>query len=138
MNAVVVYHFTKKEGQWIVRIDKAHGSKEYHQRHVHIYRKGLKGEYSWNVDGTRHDQRRFPVNEKQINRARELAATALGVRKESLQFLTSISGGWRVTISFTGADEQTRTIASFYVRVREDLFLFGANSGLTAWILAEY
>ncbi|MBE3874492.1 hypothetical protein HJ162_15240 [Vibrio parahaemolyticus] len=56
-------------------------------------KKGIKGEYSWNDDGTRHDKHKFPNNDKGIGKARELASDALSVPVSSLEFITAISGG---------------------------------------------
>ncbi|EGU4189944.1 hypothetical protein HWU03_004149 [Vibrio parahaemolyticus] len=78
---------------WSVRVDSRHGDKDYHRKHVHISKKGIKGEYSWNDDGTRHDKHNFPNNEKSIGKAKKLAADALSVPVSSLEFITAISGG---------------------------------------------
>jgi hypothetical protein len=50
-------------------VDPPRGNVPKAQRHVHISRRKLGGEYSRNVDGTRHDKRRFPPSDKYMNRA---------------------------------------------------------------------
>lgn len=85
------------EGEWEVRVDGPHQANG--QRHVHIRRKrGRKGEYSWNVDGSRHDEHRFPVNEGMIARAKEIAAGKLRVPVGSLQLLTNLPTWGRVRV----------------------------------------
>lgn len=89
------------EGEWEVRVDGPHQANG--QRHVHIRRKrGRKGEYSWNIDGSRHDEHRFPINEGMIARAKEIAAGKLRVTEESLQLLTSLTTGCRVIVMHEG------------------------------------
>ncbi|WP_319557686.1 DUF6367 family protein [Thiomicrorhabdus sp.] len=89
------------EGEWEVRVDGPHQANG--QRHVHIRRKrGRKGEYSWNADGSRHDKHRFPVNEGMITRAKVIAAGKLRVPVDSLQMLTNLPTGGRVRVMHEG------------------------------------
>ena len=75
-------------GGWVYRIDK----RTHHTlKHIHIKRKkDLKGEYSWNIDGSRHDKHKFPANEKMIKRAKEIAAEKLRVPIHTLRFITTL------------------------------------------------
>ena len=78
------------KGGWEYRIDnpKHHSG----QKHIHIRRKrGLKGEYSWNIDGSRHDEHKYPSNEKMIKRAKEIASEKLNIPVDVLQLITSLS-----------------------------------------------
>lgn len=91
-----------ERGGWVVRRDAPHGNVPNAQRHVHITRRGLGGEYSWNADGTRHDEHRFPPNEKCIKRAKEIAARHLRVSESTLQLIVGLEGGARVVIEEIG------------------------------------
>lgn len=71
----LVFAYWVCDGEWEVRIDGPHLNPPLGQRHVHIRkRKGRKGEYSWNLDGTRHDKGKFPRNEQGIEAARANAS----------------------------------------------------------------
>jgi len=135
MHDILLCHYTKTEGQWIIRIDKPHGDKKYHQRHVHISRKYLAGEYSWNVDGTRHDKHRFPASEPQINKAKELAAAELRVPVSTLQFLTGIEGPCRVSASQTENEKPRRQLFSTYIRAKYCVIMLGTEDGLTFLVI---
>lgn len=88
-------------GEWEVRLDGPHQPNG--KRHVHVRRKrGRKGEYSWNEDGARHDKHRFPVNEGMIGKAKNIAASKLGVPIDSLAFLTGLPRGGRIVIHHDG------------------------------------
>jgi len=87
---------------WTVRLDAPHGNAPNAQRHVHITRRKLGGEYSWNIDGSRHDRHRFPLNEKCIKRAKEIAASRLRIPITALQLATAFEGGARITVAETG------------------------------------
>lgn len=81
--------FWISQGGWDIRIDNPHT--ESGSRHIHIRRKRKrKGEYSWNRDGSRHDRQRFPVNEADINRTKEIAAQRLKIESSTLQFITDL------------------------------------------------
>jgi len=78
---------TVKKGPWEIRIDSPHvasGSK-----HIHISCIKLDGEYSWNIDGTRHDRHKFPGDEKWIKKAKYLASVHLGVPESTLQLIVA-------------------------------------------------
>lgn len=126
-----------KAGPWRIRIDKRHGPEAHHQEHVHISRNGLKGEYSWNKDGTRHDKHRFPTSEQQINRAKELAASALNIPQSTLQFITAINGGARVSVSAVPDSARARSVLSVYIRLDQRLVFLGSPEGLVTVVWDE-
>lgn len=126
-----------KVGPWRIRIDKRHGPEAHHQEHVHISRNGLKGEYSWNKDGTRHDKHRFPASEQQINRAKELAASTLNIPQSTLQFVTAIDGGTRVSVSAVPGSARARSVLSVYVRLNQRLVFLGSPEGLAIVVWDE-
>ena len=95
---ILCYSTTKHVGDWTIAIHKPHGNKDHDRKHVHISKKGLSGEYSWNIDGTRHDNHRFPNTEKCIKTAKEHAATALGVSVATLSFMYGFEGGNNITL----------------------------------------
>jgi hypothetical protein len=134
---VAICLLTTKVGPWRVRIDKRHGQEAHHQEHVHISRTGLKGEYSWNKDGTRHDKHRFPASEQQIGRAKELAAAALKIPSSTLQFITAIDGGTRVSVSSVPVGARARSLLSIYVRLGQHLVLLGSPDGLVVFVSDE-
>jgi hypothetical protein len=82
-----IFFLTLRDGPWEIHIHGPHGSAGC--KHIHITRNGLKGEYSWSVNGTQHDKHKFPSNEKWIKRAKTIAAEHLNVPASTLQFLTS-------------------------------------------------
>ena len=124
-----------KDGSWTIRVDAPHGNQPYHRRHVHICKKGLKGAYPWNEDGTRHDKHRFPPSEQSIVAAKRYAAEALGVDADSLSLITSISGGVRVSVLASDTPtERRRSIFSSYLRIKETLVIFGTERGLVLTI----
>jgi hypothetical protein len=82
--------FWTRTGEWEFVIHGRHSDKG--QRHVHVRRiRKRKGEYSWNIDGSRHDVHKFPENDKGIVRAKEIAAQRLKVDPSVLTFVTSFS-----------------------------------------------
>lgn len=88
-------------GEWEVHLDTAHTP--IGQSHVHVRRKrGRKGEYSWNEDGSRHDKHKFPASEGMIKKAKEIAANRLGIPVGSLQFLAGLPRGGRIVILHDG------------------------------------
>ena len=119
-------------GKWEVRLDGPHQSNG--KRHVHVRRKrGRKGEYSWNEDGSRHDKHRFPVNEGMIGKAKEIAANKLGVPISSLSFLTGLPRGGRIVVIHDGLPWFSETYifgeSELIVLVSEDwLILVSLNS----------
>lgn len=85
------------KGAWEVRVDSPHQATGH--KHIHIRRKrNGKGEYSWNLDGTRHDKHRFPVSEGMIGKAKQIAADELKIPISSLEFLTSVPKAERISI----------------------------------------
>ena len=129
------YYMIVHDGQWNIRVDQQLGDGRHHQRHVHVTRKGLKGEYSWNVDGTRHDKSHFPASEEQIGKARELASKALNVPMAKLQFITMENGGNFVSIESVGRE---RRVFSMYIRVKEQIIIFGTSEGGIVILVMEY
>ena len=127
---VLCYSTTTKVGPWRVRVDKAHGREGHHQEHVHISRIGIKGEYSWNSDGSRHDKHKFPNSQRGIAKAKRIAAEALNVPHTSLQFVTSLTGGCRATLSETGKGSRPRSIVTMHVRASEILVILGTSESL--------
>ena len=124
-----------KDGPWTIRVDRPHGDQPYHRRHVHISRKGLKGAYSWNEDGSRHDKHRFPPTAQSIVAAKRYAAEALGIDSGSLSFITSISGGVRISILASDPySKRSRSMLNSYLRVKEILVVFGTERGLVVTI----
>lgn len=89
-NTPIFFALWTAEGSWEIRDDKAH--QPGGRRHVHIRRRrGRKGEFSWNDDGTRHDKNKFPVSEGMINSAKEIVSEKLGIPVGSLQLVTSLT-----------------------------------------------
>ncbi|MCC8538915.1 DUF6367 family protein [Xanthomonas axonopodis pv. poinsettiicola] len=125
----VCYTPATQKGPWSIRIDKPHGREAHHQEHVHITRKGLKGEYSWNKDGTRHDKHRFPASEQNIAAAKRLASGALNVSAASLQFLAAAESSCTVSVSESPPAARARSLLSVYVHRQERLILLGSASG---------
>lgn len=125
-----VFHAQFKNNKgWLVRVDSKHGDKNYHRKHVHISKKGIRGEYSWNVDGTRHDKHNFPKNEKSIEKAKELAANALSVPVSSLAFITAISGG--IWYNFNTSNDRFST----YVNKNRIIVILQAESNILTVII---
>ena len=126
------------DGRWSIRVDKQLGDGRHHQRHVHVTRKGLKGEYSWNIDGTRHDKSRFPASEEQIDKAKELASNALNIPKNILQLITMEDGGKFVSVlSQDDSANRERRLFSMYIRVKEQIIIFGTTEGRIVILVME-
>lgn len=83
----ILMFLTLREGPWTIHIHGPHTAEG--QRHIRLSRKKLRGEYSWNIDGTRHDSHRFPETEKSITAAKKIAAKCLGVDPGILRFLVA-------------------------------------------------
>lgn len=119
-------------GEWEVRLDGAH--QPIGKRHVHVRRKrGRKGEYSWNEDGSRHDKHKFPANEGMIVKAKEIAANNLRVPISSLSFLNVLPRGGRIVVLNNGHPWFSETYifgeSELIVLVSEDwLILVAPNS----------
>lgn len=129
MNNFILHHISKKEKGWTIKTHSRHGDKSYHKKHVHVSKNGLKGEYSWNDDGTRHDEHKFPSSEKSIVKAKELAASALGVDASTLQFIAGSTGG--VWYKF----ESNRERMSTYVHKGKMCLTFEIPQGLVTVIV---
>ena len=95
---ILLCYTSKKTGDWKITIHSRHGDKPFNRKHVHISKNGLKGEYSWNEDGTRHDCHKFPISEKCINAAKKHAAEALNVNLNILSFIGGIEGGVNISL----------------------------------------
>lgn len=127
-----------KSGDWTIRIDSPHGPKDYHRKHVHVSKRGLDGEYSWNIDGTRHDKRRFPSSEKCISAAKQHAASALGIPAGALQLMVAERGGARISIRPTlDPTKRIRPVLSMYLPVRRSMVILGSPNGLVLVIEEE-
>lgn len=130
MEQVLLYCLGRQVGDWTIRVDPPHGQKEYHRRHVHIKKRGLGGEYSWNEDGTRHDKHRFPRSDACIGAAKNHAASALGIPVSSLSFLVGEAGGARIALWSNDGTKTRLPLFNAYVRVRFSLVFFGSPQGL--------
>ena len=95
---IILSYVTKRVGDWTITIHSPHGDPPHNKKHVHIKKRGQSGEYSWNIDGSRHDNHKFPNTEKCIKAAKEHAATALGVNASTLSFICAIEGGVNITL----------------------------------------
>ena len=113
----IVSIVTRIAGPWRITIHPQHGNAAHARRHVHIARKGIKGEYSWNIDGTPHDRHGFPDDLAQVEAAKEHAATALKIDKGDLTYLFRVEPKNRVSIR-TACEEvgPTGPLFSIYVR----------------------
>ena len=133
MSQVVLHHITKNIQGWIIRIDNPRGDKDYHQKHVHLTKKKLGGEYSWNVDGSRHDSFKFPLSEKSIEKAKKLAAKELNVEKDRLQLLTSSAGkvNYKITTEY---DDSIDDSFKIYIHKNKVLIIFMTQNGLVSVI----
>jgi hypothetical protein len=120
-------------GDWTIRTDTPHGNVPNAQHHVHIEKRGLKGEYSWNIDGTRHDDHRFPKNEQCINAAKRHAAEALGISSNILQLVVALPGGQRVSVRGVGSSQEFRC----YVRKGYVMIFMASPVGLVCIQLQE-
>jgi hypothetical protein len=138
MNQVFLYCLTKNVGDWRVRIDSRHGNVSHGQKHVHIAKKGLTGEYSWNVDGSRHDAHKFPFTEQCIKAAKGHAATALAIPESSLSLIIGIPGGSRISLRNNVYEKyKNMPILNSYVSKRLSLIFFGSPAGLVL-VIGEY
>jgi hypothetical protein len=77
-----------REGRWTLRLDKPHYTGD--QDHIHIEKKGLQGEFSWNEDGSRRHRGKFPPGVKNIKKAKKLAAEYLGVDGRTLSLIAML------------------------------------------------
>jgi hypothetical protein len=93
----VLYATWTEQGLWEVRVDRPHLA--VGKRHVHLRRRRKRnGEYSWNVDGTRHDKHRFPYSEDMLASAKEIAASHLGIPASSLELISTTPPLGRIVI----------------------------------------
>ena len=126
----------RQDGGWTIRVDRPHGTNKWDQKHVHVRRKKVKGEFSWNADGSRHDKGKFPASERWINRAKELAADALGVGASSLSLVTLIEGIARLYVRSNHAVERrSLTTLNMYVRKNHVAVILASQAGLVVVIL---
>lgn len=98
LESIVLSFISRQVGDWTITVHSQHGDQPHHKKHVHIRKNGLSGEYSWNVDGSRHDSHRFPGNEQCIKAAKEHASKALGVSPSIFSFICAINGGVNITL----------------------------------------
>ena len=138
MNQIFLYCLVRQVGDWTIRIDSPRGNVPHSQKHVHVEKKGLSGKYSWNVDGSRHDEHKFPLAEQCIKAAKGHAATALKVPASSLTFIVGIPGGSRISLrSKEHAKYRSMPLFNSYVSKRLSLIFFGSPVGLVL-VLGEY
>ncbi len=122
-----------REGEWEVQVHGRHVPPG--QRHVHVRRRRKrKGEYSWNVDGTRHDKNAFPVSEKELSAAKALAAKRLRVDPSILRLLTSTSGPCLVIVT---SEHDAHTLPIVELRTLSGVVLLEAEEGLAIVELPE-
>ena len=135
----ILYALTFREGNWYIRIDPPHVSGG--QRHVHITAGRVRGEYSWNVDGTRHDKHKFPANEKAIHAAKRLAAKHLGVSAAQLSFLTMLPAFGQVEISpeqsVTDKPRGGAVAVVLFSRVKAQIMFLRGRAGRVHILLIE-
>jgi hypothetical protein len=122
------------DGEWEVRVDSPHSPSGL--QHVHIRRRRKRrGEYSWNVDGTRHDNHKFPASEKDINRAKAIAAECLRVDPAILRFISITSAPCVITVT---REDNVDVAASLELQVRSgSVLLVEVNEWLTLVELPE-
>jgi len=138
MSDLVLCLICKKVGPWQIQIHSRHGPNVYDQKHVHITRSGLGGDYSWNKDGSRHDKHLFPKLEPMIKKAKSIAAKELGIPVGSLQLVTNVPGGLYVNIShIDDATGRARTLLDVYIRVNEVCHILGEERGLVVVVSDE-
>ena len=124
-------YLVQRDGDWSIRIDSRHGPDQHQRRHVHISKRGLKGEYSWNEDGTRHDKHRFPVSEQCIRGAKERASRALNIPVSSMHLIVAERGPVRISARSTGSGvSESSSTVSAYVNARRSFIVIGAALGI--------
>jgi hypothetical protein len=117
-------------GDWTIRTDSPHGNVPNAQKHVHVKKRGVSGEYSWNIDGSRHDASRFPYSEQCIKAAKQHAASALGVSVASLNLVVAVPGGRRISLrSGQPWEADGMVIFNSYVRKHVLLAVFEHERG---------
>jgi len=90
MDNSLFFCFWTRTGEWEFVVHGPHTDQG--REHVHVRRiRNRKGEYSWNIDGSRHDKGKFLENEKGIVRAKEIAAGHLKIEPSVLSLITSFS-----------------------------------------------
>lgn len=130
MAITIIQALVTEIGDWTISIHPRHGKSEHNRKHVHVRKRGVKGEYSWNDDGTRHDKHRFPKSEQAIIRAKELAAEALKISSSVLHFLVETDGGVYIDVKIEKIAGEEGDGFRHYVRVGEDAYLFEGPNGL--------
>ena len=130
MSLVILQILTTQIGDWTISVHPRHGSKDHDKKHVHVKKRGMKGEYSWNEDGTRHDKHRFPGAEQCFNRARDLAASALNVPANTLQLITGFEGGVFVSVQDNWYAPHINKEFNSYVHKGKFVTILGGSSGL--------
>ncbi|MDQ1339983.1 MAG: hypothetical protein QG567_1139 [Campylobacterota bacterium] len=107
---VFLYALTERYKGWEITIHSQHGPNESHKKHIHL--KNGKIEYSWNIDGTRHDNHRFSKNEKSIETAKDIASKKLGIDRNILQFIVFVDAKERFTLK----EDNNTIIYRYYVK----------------------
>jgi len=133
MSQIIIHKLIKNTGSWTIRIDSPHGNEDYHQRHVHITKKKLSGEYSWNEDGSRHDKHKFPTFERYIKKAISLAENELNISKGTLKFITINSG--KVFYSVESIHNDSKDLFRTYIHKHKLLIILMSENSLISVIL---
>lgn len=133
MSQIILHSLIIKTGSWTIRIDPPHGDKEYDYKHVHILKKRLNGEYSWNEDGSRHDKHKFPNQEKYIEKAKELAAKALNLPTGTFQLITINKGKIRYIVETLNENE--RDMFRTYIAKNKIIIIMLSAKGLVSIII---
>lgn len=117
----ILMAYRLQDGPWEIRIDARHT--RHGMRHIHLRRKGLRGEYSWNVDGTRHDVHRFPTMESALAAAKKCAAKHLHVGVEVFRFEALIPRGERLVLHAADLELVLAGCAEVVVLVSDEWFV---------------
>jgi len=136
MSQIIFHYLTTQKGDWNISVHSPHGDKDYHMKHVHVMKRGEKGEYSWNIDGTRHDKHKFPKNEKYIVRAKKIAAEALGISPGILQLVTVADNySWYKVISIQ--DDGREELFRMYIYKNQIVVALISDKGLITVLIPK-
>jgi hypothetical protein len=133
MGQIILHSLITTKGDWTIRIDSPHGDKDYHHKHVHVSKKRLNGEYSWNVDCSRHDEHKFPSSEQCIKKARKLAEDALCLPRGVLTLVTINEG--KVWYSVETTNKNDNDLFRTYIRKNKVIVVLLSPKGLISVII---
>ena len=135
----VLFALTLREGAWIIQIHGPHVAQG--KRHVHITTKKLGGKYSWNVDGGRHDEHRFPSSENAIKAAKRLAAKHLGIAEQQLSFLSMLHSAQVIEIHIDSDQPEGRkadvVLIALHPEVVTQVAILGGRAGRVYVVLLD-